>query len=1128
MKKKGLFAALLLVLTLFLSLGVSAMYAEISEFSSKSTYKPVSYSSHKSVSSVTLYGNVDYLCMKAYKDTVAEQVFVLEIYSDSKRTKMVTEYREDYYKGTKYDNILFDLTGLKSKTYYATAYVEKENSRHWGGGRQKDPSTVINFKIVVKRDGTELKDMKTIIYGYENSVEGPIIYWYSVPGATKYYVYKKVDGKFKKIKTVKAAGGDMSYYVDKSLKDKNATAYYKVKAVSGTGSTPLSADELKVNAIKTPKVTLEYNVKDGIKVSWDKVANNVTYYVYAATANSDWDLVEKTSKRSYVHSSSDWINGSPMKSGTVYFFTVIAEKNYVASGYENNKAILYFENPEIKSIKEDSGNLTLSWKAVKSVESYNVYRKISNSKEWIKIGSTKDSTFTDRAVKRNIKYDYHVKSVIGSYESIYSAYSYSEAILDVPVITSFTTDGQGYPVITWNKIDGVSYRIFRKYENSEVWWEVGNTNGTSYTDKKNIENGNKYSYAVCASIGYYYGDKSSPTKITTCYLPIENAMPSPLEEGGVRLKWKKINNVQGYNIYRKSDNEEYYFLGFTDTDCFNDSNLITDVNYTYKIVCVADGAEKETTTKEVPVKLSSKYVTVEANTVETDEPYYCSVKVSNFDSSVKYMVYTRKDGVWLAVNSYITKDGKLHFEKNKDTYLNEYAVASVSPDGTVTFVSSENSFAVKHTVPTELTVEPDHPNYAATLSWKPKEGATKYVIYQDGTQIAVLDNTKTSYTVRNLKPLIYYDYYVGVVADSTEIQSNCCTIRLIKKPDIKSESQDKGLHITWDYCGNNKYTVYRKDTPDGKWKVLKTVQGHSYTDKTAVHGKSYYYTVQCEGGGKKEKGTKATYIKPVIITIPKINKKSLDLKWEKSPVADCYMVYKKIDGKWKKVYTTKDGKTVKYTDKDVKVGEKYAYRVYAVKDGTKSNYAARKVSFIATPTNLKATPSTTSIKLTWNKVTGAEKYQVYYWSKSNKKDKKSFKTTKNSVTLKNLKKATGYKIEIVAIKGKNRSLFSSELSTATVPAKVTLSGLTAGSKQLTAAWKTVSGVTGYEIQYSTSSKFSKKTTKKVTVKSSKTKKTTIKKLIKGKQYYVRVRAYKTINKKSVYGAWSSAKSLKVK
>lgn len=82
-------------------------------------------------------------------------------------------------------------------------------------------------------------------------------------------------------------------------------------------------------------------------------------------------------------------------------------------------------------------------------------------------------------------------------------------------------------------------------------------------------------------------------------------------------------------------------------------------------------------------------------------------------------------------------------------------------------------------------------------------------------------------------------------------------------------------------------------------------------------------------------------------------------------------------------------------------------------------------------------------------------------------------------------------------------------------------------KQITVKWKKDSLVSGYEIQYSTSSKFTSKKTKKVTV-SKKNSKKTIKKLKSGKKYYVRIRSYKTSNGKKIYSEWSSKKSVKVK
>ena len=55
-----------------------------------------------------------------------------------------------------------------------------------------------------------------------------------------------------------------------------------------------------------------------------------------------------------------------------------------------------------------------------------------------------------------------------------------------------------------------------------------------------------------------------------------------------------------------------------------------------------------------------------------------------------------------------------------------------------------------------------------------------------------------------------------------------------------------------------------------------------------------------------------------------------------------------------------------------------------------------------------------------------------------------------------------------------------------------------------------------------------KKSKTVTVKKGSTVKATIKKLSKGKKYYFKVRAYKTVNGKKIYGAYSSVKSVKVK
>ena len=70
-------------------------------------------------------------------------------------------------------------------------------------------------------------------------------------------------------------------------------------------------------------------------------------------------------------------------------------------------------------------------------------------------------------------------------------------------------------------------------------------------------------------------------------------------------------------------------------------------------------------------------------------------------------------------------------------------------------------------------------------------------------------------------------------------------------------------------------------------------------------------------------------------------------------------------------------------------------------------------------------------------------------------------------------------------------------------------------------------ISGYEVAYSTSSKFAKKATKSVTVNKGKTAKT-IARLKGKKRYYVRIRTYMSVKGKKYYSAWSKAKSVMTK
>ncbi|MBR1749647.1 MAG: hypothetical protein IJ740_02015 [Ruminococcus sp.] len=155
----------------------------------------------------------------------------------------------------------------------------------------------------------------------------------------------------------------------------------------------------------------------------------------------------------------------------------------------------------------------------------------------------------------------------------------------------------------------------------------------------------------------------------------------------------------------------------------------------------------------------------------------------------------------------------------------------------------------------------------------------------------------------------------------------------------------------------------------------------------------------------------------------------------------------------------------------------------------------------------------------------------------------SGKAKKPAVTVKNgkttLKKGTDYTVTYknntkigkatVTIKGKGSYTGTITKTFKINPKNTTVKKLTSPkTKQLKVTYKKVSGVTGYQVTYSTSKKFTKSTTKTATIKGVSKLSKTVKSLKKGKTYYVKVRTYKTVSGTKYYSAYTAVKKIKTK
>lgn len=187
---------------------------------------------------------------------------------------------------------------------------------------------------------------------------------------------------------------------------------------------------------------------------------------------------------------------------------------------------------------------------------------------------------------------------------------------------------------------------------------------------------------------------------------------------------------------------------------------------------------------------------------------------------------------------------------------------------------------------------------------------------------------------------------------------------------------------------------------------------------------------------------------------------------------------------------------------------------------------------VGTPSSVKtATRNTTSLKISWSKVSGVTGYQLQRKTSTGYTGVAT--TTSNYATATGLKPGYAYEFRVRAYRKVNGKYYYSSWRTfkdSTRPNGVSLSGLTAYSSghKIKASWKKVSGyASGYQVMWAKDSSF-RNVVGSNYINGQGNVSYTRANFSKGRNYYVRVRAYRTINGTKYYGAWSNVKYVKAK
>ena len=231
-------------------------------------------------------------------------------------------------------------------------------------------------------------------------------------------------------------------------------------------------------------------------------------------------------------------------------------------------------------------------------------------------------------------------------------------------------------------------------------------------------------------------------------------------------------------------------------------------------------------------------------------------------------------------------------------------------------------------------------------------------------------------------------------------------------------------------------------------KTLKKNKDYTVTYKNNIKYGTATATIKGIGanfGGTITKTFNIVPQKPESVKFTRATRTSVSISWSKVSSAHAYQIYRATskDGKYTRIYTTSNGKTLSFTDKKVKEGTYYYYKVRAIrKFGNKTLYGIFS-SVKTTKTNI----SDTSFNLTYNQskkeisvnikedssVTG---YMVYMYNSKSKSYKKVWtgKTTKYVKTDVIKNKSYSFKIQTYK-KTPNGYIYGKRTSAKTIKAK---------------------------------------------------------------------------------------------
>ena len=435
---------------------------------------------------------------------------------------------------------------------------------------------------------------------------------------------------------------------------------------------------------------------------------------------------------------------------------------------------------------------------------------------------------------------------------------YQKAGPAAPVVV-VETASNGKFSLKWEAVDGANqYLIYRSFDGSSYsLWKWTNS-WTTYCSPSNSDVGTSCYYKVRAQDqDGAYSKYSNVVQAVYRLAQPKITVKADNSTGKIKISWGAVTGATKYKVYRSltgRDGSWNCISTTTKTAISNSKNTVPGVRYYYKVMAIAQTPEANSAysaTKSCIYTLAQPVVTLSYDAAKN------GVRISwdPVEGATQYKVYrslTGEDGSWsrLSTTTKTTVLNTKNFDRSQKYYYKVIAIAE-NPDGNSPY-SEVQSYIGKLAQPV-VTVSNIASSGKIRISWDSVDGAVKYELYRSDSKngnYSLLTTTKKT-GINHTSAAAGETWYYKVVAVADDPVSNsdfsapkgrtCDLPQPTTTAGLSTKGQPK---LTWKAVdGAVSYKVYRADTKDGTYKLMKTTTSTSYTNTSAATYETYYYQV---------------------------------------------------------------------------------------------------------------------------------------------------------------------------------------------------------------------------------------------------------------------------------------------